>query len=1282
MFPELINPVQMAFDTKGRLWVAAWQSYPHWKPTEPMDDKLLILEDTNGDGRADVCKTFAGGLHNPTGFEFYGGGVIVAMAPDLLMLKDLDGDDRADTRQRILQGLDSADTHHTSNSFVLDPGGALYFQEGTFHHTQVETPYGPPVRSANAAVFRFEPGTFRFDVYVAYGFANPHGHVFDRWGQDFVHDGTGAVPFHGALFSGHLDFPDKHRGPPTLYQQRTRPCPATELVSGSHFPPDSQGNLLVANVIGLQGILQYRIKDRGASFEAEEIEPILFSSDPNFRPVDMEIAPDGSLYFTDWQNPVIGHMQHNLRDPSRDRIHGRVYRVRYPDRPLMTAPEIAGRPIDELVALLANPADRVRYRAKIELSGRPSPRVLDAAKRWMAQLPTDDPQYEHHLLEVLWLHQYHDVVNRELLERMLASSDFRARAAAVRVMCCWRDRLPDALDRLKSLAADEHPRVRLEAIRAASFFPVADAVEVPLISTEYPTDEYLDYTRNETMRALEPYWKRALADGQPIAVTSPVGLRWLLQRVGVDELTRMPRSPEVNRELLWRDGVQEVFRQEAIVSLAKSVNQSRLQVLLGSITTLDEQADGRSALFDLGRLLANWPATELAAETDRLQQLAMHAQTPTSRQIGLVGLMMAAGNTEPAWQLATTSPRSLKDLAGALPMLPDPLLQDQLYARVAELLDKLPDDIERQLEGRSASRGTYGRYVRIELPGRRRTLTLAEVEVMSDGRNVAGQGRATQSATAHEGVASKAIDGNRGGTYGAGGQTHTPEDTRDPWWELDLGDELPLESIVVYNRTDGDLGRRLDGFSVKVLDSGRNTVFAQDDLPAPAEQVKIPLEAGGPQGTVRRAAMSSLPYVRGHEADTFARLARFVVEDIDRLAAMRAIMRIPTREWPADQVPPLLDLVLAHVRGLPEAERSLPAGADALQLADALASRLPPEQAQPIRRELRGLGVRKLRLGTVPHRMVYDQDRLVVEAGKRAEIVFENNDIMPHNFVITQPGALEEIGLLAEATAQQPGALQRHFVPQSDRILVSSELLQPRDSQTIAFTAPREPGICPYVCTYPGHWRRMYGSLFVVADLDAFEADADAYLAAHGIEARDELLKSVRPIQQWKLEDLAAAAAELDQGRSFATGRRMFQLATCTSCHRLAGEGNEIGPDLTKLDVKLRPSDVLRHMIEPSWEINKDYQTFIVELNSGHIVTGLLVGQNETEIQLMENPLVSTQPRVIQRSEIAEQTKSPKSTMPEGLLDRLTREEILDLLAYVYARANEHDALFAGEHHH
>src|SRR5262249_41618137 len=150
-------------------------------------------------------------------------------------LKASDGGDKADIRERVIHGLDSADTHHTSNSFVMDPGGAVYFQEGTFHHSQVETVYGPPQRLANAGVFRYEPRAQKFNVYVTYGFANPHGHVFNRWGQDIVVDGTGANPYDGALFSGYLPYPQKHRQPPQVYQQRTRPCPGIEILTSRHF---------------------------------------------------------------------------------------------------------------------------------------------------------------------------------------------------------------------------------------------------------------------------------------------------------------------------------------------------------------------------------------------------------------------------------------------------------------------------------------------------------------------------------------------------------------------------------------------------------------------------------------------------------------------------------------------------------------------------------------------------------------------------------------------------------------------------------------------------------------------------------------------------------------------------------------------------------------------------------------------------------------------------------------------------------------------------------------
>ncbi|MBV8315609.1 MAG: HEAT repeat domain-containing protein, partial [Planctomycetaceae bacterium] len=651
-FPELAKPVQMSFDARGRLWVAAWPSYPHWKPKEEMNDKLLIFEDADGDGRADACKTFADRLHNPTGFEFVRGGVLVAQAPALVLLKDTDGDDTADVRIRVLEGLDTADTHHTANSFQADPGGAIYFQEGTFHHTQVETPYGPPRRNVDAGVFRYEPVAQKFEVYVAYDFANPHGHVFDRWGQDIITDGTGAIPYHGALFSGHLDYPRKHARPPQVYQQRTRPCPGIERLSSRHFPEEDQGNLLVANVIGFQGILQYRIEDDGSSFVGREVEPIVSSTDPNFRPSDIKVGPDGAIYFLDWQNPIIGHMQHHLRDPSRDRCHGRVYRVTCEGRPLLTPVKIAGEPIETLVRLLKEPEDRVRYRVKIELASRDPGEVIAAVNTWAGGLDESDPDHEHHLMEALWVHQYHNVVDADLLKRMLRSPDFRARAAATRVLCYWRDRVPDALELLKKLAADPHPRVRLEAVRAASFFTAPEAVEVALISTESPSDSALEFVRGETMRALEPSWKRAVSEGRPIAFTSAAGARSFLRGVSTDELLKMKRTRAIDLELLFRKGVRDEDRRAALADLARLDNKGEPNVLIDAIQGQDAQGDARdeSVVFDLIRLLTGRDAAELAGVRGALERMAAGATMPATRQLGYIALVAADGNVDRAWE--------------------------------------------------------------------------------------------------------------------------------------------------------------------------------------------------------------------------------------------------------------------------------------------------------------------------------------------------------------------------------------------------------------------------------------------------------------------------------------------------------------------------------------------------------------------------------------------------------------------------------------------------------
>ena len=503
-FPDLKNPCQMAFDAKGRLWVTTMESYPMYLPGTPVDDKVLILEDTDGDGVADQQTIFARGLHVPTGIELGDGGAYVAQQPNLAFIKDTDGDDMADEYSYKLHGFDSADSHHSLSAFTWGPGGGLYFQEGTFHHTQIETPYGPE-RLKNAGLFRYEPLTEKVDVFVSYPFANPWGHTFDRWGQNFVADASGGANYFGTAFSGDVDYPRKHPPMKEFLVKQWRPTSGCEFVSSRNFPESMQGNYLLNNVIGFHGVLQYAMREEGSGFAADPVEPLIRASDTNFRPVDLEFGPDGALYLVDWFNPLIGHMQHSIRDPNRDVTHGRIWRIRYTGNPLVEAPAIAGAPIPDLLELLKTYENRTRYRVRAELRGRETDEVMAALTTWVGDLNRDDPDFWHHQLEALWVHQHHDVVDAEFLETLLRCPEPKARAAATRVLCYWRDQLDDPLSMLQTQVNDEHPRVRLEAVRALSFFKGDDALraqEIALESLLYPQDYYLEYTLNETNATL------------------------------------------------------------------------------------------------------------------------------------------------------------------------------------------------------------------------------------------------------------------------------------------------------------------------------------------------------------------------------------------------------------------------------------------------------------------------------------------------------------------------------------------------------------------------------------------------------------------------------------------------------------------------------------------------------------------------------------------------------------------------------------------------------------
>jgi azurin/lysophospholipase L1-like esterase len=432
MFPELANPVQMNVDAKGRLWVAAWKDYPKVEPGRPVEDRLLILSDPKRTGKAEKCTVFAK-VPNPTGFAFWNGGVLVASAPDLLYLKDTNDDDVADICVHLLQGLDAADTHHTANNFCWGPDGGLYWQRGVFIVENVETPWGPSFESGAAGEYRFDPFRFTFGFHAANG-PNSHGISFDYWGYHFATDGTS-----GNAFQVVPDAKGFKMRP--LFKKTVRPVPSSGIISSSQFPPANQGNFMVCNSIGFLGIKQYKLDHNTSdgTVNGTEVEDLVVSSDKNFRPTDAKFGDDGALYFSDWQNVIIGHMQHNIRDPNRDHAHGRVYRMIAKGRPLQPHVEIAGAPLDALMKNLENPVDGIRYRTRIELSSRNPDEVIAACKVWMKKFDPRKKEDAHSLMEALWLHQSFNVKYPELLNALLKSPEPNARIAAATVKHYWDD---------------------------------------------------------------------------------------------------------------------------------------------------------------------------------------------------------------------------------------------------------------------------------------------------------------------------------------------------------------------------------------------------------------------------------------------------------------------------------------------------------------------------------------------------------------------------------------------------------------------------------------------------------------------------------------------------------------------------------------------------------------------------------------------------------------------------------------------------------------------------
>lgn len=508
--PMIRKPVQMNWDSKGRLWVVSSTTYPHIKPGEAAKDQVVVLEDANHDGVADKSTVFADDLHIPTALAPGDGGVYVANSTEILFLKDTNGDLRADERTILLSGFGTEDTHHLVHTFRWGPEGLLHFLQSIYIHSHIETPHGVR-RLMGGGIWEFRPETRRLEV-ISKGLINPWGFEFDRWGQSFAVDGAGSEGvnfiFPGAVFT---TSPNARRILHGMSPGQPKHC-GLEIIEEPHFPDDWQGSFVCCDFRGNR-VNRFALTESGSGYTATQQPDVLASNHRAFRPIDVKIGPDGALYIADWYNPIIQHGEVDFRDERRDHVHGRIWRLSAKDRPPAAWPSLDGKPVPDLLEMLKSPRKWVRQFARQELRRAGAAGVAGAIDEWAAGLAKDDKDHAHHLLEAAWAREGVNAFSPKLWRELWASADHRARAAALRILTRrWRE-LPGVMKICEAAVADGNARVRLWALAVLADMRRPQAYAIALRALDSAMDENLDFLLEQMGREQADVWLPAFQKG-------------------------------------------------------------------------------------------------------------------------------------------------------------------------------------------------------------------------------------------------------------------------------------------------------------------------------------------------------------------------------------------------------------------------------------------------------------------------------------------------------------------------------------------------------------------------------------------------------------------------------------------------------------------------------------------------------------------------------------------------------------------------------------------------
>jgi len=462
--PDLVNPVAMTFDERGRIWVTESFEYPR-REAGPGRDRVKILEDTDRDGRVDKVTVFADGLNIPSGVAVGAGGVWVAGAPDILFMQDTDGDDVADTSQVVVTGFGRDDTHELPNSLTWGPDGWLYGLNGVFNQSHVR--HQGKEHKFTCALFRIHPRTHEFELF-AEGTSNPWGVAWDNEGSAFIsacvidhlwhlvetgyyHRQGGPYP----PFTWKIDSIVNHK------HQKAAYC-GIHFFDSDAYPEKYRDKLYMGNIHGNSINCDWLERD-GSTYAAQPDPDFLIANDVWFMPVVQKTGPDGCLYVLDWYDRYHCYQDAN-RDPEGiDRGRGRLYRVRYQDTPRAPDFDLTAESDAQLLERLHSRNVFYRDIAQRLLWERDTPEIRAALEK----LVLDDTAPRKPRMHGLWALVGTGSLDEQFHLKLLEHEDASLRAWGVRAAGNFHRVGAEIRDQIVAMAADPSADVQLQVAIAA-----------------------------------------------------------------------------------------------------------------------------------------------------------------------------------------------------------------------------------------------------------------------------------------------------------------------------------------------------------------------------------------------------------------------------------------------------------------------------------------------------------------------------------------------------------------------------------------------------------------------------------------------------------------------------------------------------------------------------------------------------------------------------------------------------------------------------------------------